>query len=242
MGEVIIHKKYAATQKSGHAAPGPPATSGILPPTTPLGTPFTPAPFLYIAKSSSAHDGTCTKKTKKRRVRFLIEGSVMNVEHPANDPSKPVQQTPPNGSDLVSKVACGQAKVTSTGQSAVKVGQYTVAVVGADVVLNIPTDTNTVHQSQSKLLDAAGLIAAWNDRSKNPAKVKYTGDPVSVASGEVADSVVDFELYWDDPVRVDPPLREQPQPRARAARQGRLAARPSGMARGRRRGDSAPPR
>ncbi|MFO0759560.1 MAG: RHS repeat-associated core domain-containing protein [Byssovorax sp.] len=201
MGEVIIHKKYAATQKSGHAAPGPPATSGMLPPTTPSGQPFTPAPFLYVARSAKAHNGTCTKKTKKRRVRFLIEGSVMDVDHPANDPAKPVEKAPPNGADLVTKVCCGQAKVTSTGQSAVTVGQYTVAVVGADVVLNIPTEKSTVHQSQSKLLDAAGLIAAWNDRSKNPAKVKYTGDPVAIASGEVVDQAVDLELFGLIPLR-----------------------------------------
>ncbi len=201
MGEVIIHKKYAATQKSGHAAPGPPATSGMLPPTTPSGQPFTPAPFLYVARSAKAHDGTCTKKTKKRRVRFLIEGSVMDVDHPANDPAKPVEKAPPNGADLVTKVCCGQAKVTSTGQSAVTVGQYTVAVVGADVVLNIPTDKSTIHQSQSKLLDAAGLIAAWNDRAKNPAKVKYTGDPVAIATGEVVDLAVDLELYGLIPLR-----------------------------------------
>ncbi|MEP7120068.1 MAG: DUF6531 domain-containing protein [Byssovorax sp.] len=194
MAEVVIHKKYAAHQKSNHAAPGPPAVSGILPGVSAGAPPYTPAPFLYIAKSSAAHSGTCTVKTKKRRTRYLIKGSVMDVEHPANDPSKPLQNTPPNGSDLVSKVACGQAKITTCGQSGVTVGSSLVAVVGADVVLNIPTDTNTVHQSQSKLLDGVGLIAAWNDGSKNPAKVRYSGDPVALATGEVAENLVDLEL------------------------------------------------
>ena len=195
MGEIIIDGMNVAHQKSGHAAPGPPAVSGIMPPTAAGAPPYTPAPFMYIAKASALHKGSCKRKTVQgARSFFVIKETVMDVEHPGNMPSKPLENTPPNGSDLVTKVACGQAKVMSTGQSHVKIGNVPIAIVGADVVLNIPTDQNTVHQSQSKLLDAGGLLLASLNEAHNPCRVVITGDPVAIASGDVYETVTDFEL------------------------------------------------
>jgi RHS repeat-associated protein len=195
MGDVVIDGMLVAHDDSGHAAPGPPAVSGIMPPTTPSGQPFTPAPFMYIAKTSKLHSTTATKRTVDgSQHKFAKKGTVMDIEHPGNMPSKPLENTPPNGSDLVSKVSCGQAKIISAGQSTVKVGDEYAAIVGADVVLNIPTDTNTVHQSQSKLLDAGGLFLASQNPLFNPARVIITGDPIAVGSGTVIDTVTDFTL------------------------------------------------
>ena len=102
MGDVVIDGMLVAHDGSGHAAPGPPAVSGIMPPTTPSGQPFTPAPFMYIAKTSRLHSPTATKRTiDGSQHKFAQKGMVMDIAHPGNMPSKPLENTPPNGSDLV---------------------------------------------------------------------------------------------------------------------------------------------
>jgi RHS repeat-associated protein len=194
MGEVSIGKKRVAHGGSAHAAPGPPAISGIMPPTTPSGQPFTPAPFMYIAKSSALKKGTASTKTTKKGYRICKKDTCMDVEHPANMPAKALEHAPPNGADLVTKVAVGIARITSCGQGSVKVGSVEFAVTGADVFMNLPTDKATVHQSQSKLLEGLSLVMAMLMKGLNPCQVKTTGDPVAVATGEVVDSTTDFTL------------------------------------------------
>src|SRR5262245_59901054 len=105
MGKSSINGKNICHKKSGHAAPGPPAVNGVLPPTTPSGQPLTPVPFVYIAKTSTIQDTSASRKTNAKGVRLAKKGTVMDVEAPANMPSKPVERAPPNGSDLPSKVA-----------------------------------------------------------------------------------------------------------------------------------------
>lgn len=196
MGDLVIDGLLVAHENSGHAAPGPPAVSGIMPPTTPAGPPYTPAPFMYIAKSKALHPGTASRKTTDDGAfhRLVKKETVLDVEHPGNMPSKPLENTPPNGSDLITKVACGQARVISAGQSHVTVGDSEIAITGADVILNIPTEKQSVHQSQSKLLDAGGLFLASQSALHNPCVVLITGDPIAVASGEVIDSATDLSL------------------------------------------------
>ena len=75
--------KEIATTGSGHIAPAPPATS-MLPP-TPAGP--VPAPFPYVAKSSSATQ-TSDKLTVGGKP-VLVEGSVMDIQKPGNQPAAP---------------------------------------------------------------------------------------------------------------------------------------------------------
>ncbi|CAN94274.1 conserved exported carbohydrate-binding protein,Rhs family [Sorangium cellulosum So ce56] len=182
-----------AHEGSNHAAPGPPAVSGINPPTSPAGTPFTPAPFLYIARTAKLIPCTATRRTKYTTYRIAQVDACMDVENPANKPADPLKYVPPNGADLVTKFAVGIARITSCGHSHdVKAADKKLAVTGADVILNIPTDKQTVHQSRSKLLDGGGLVAAWNDAAKNPCVIRASGDPVALATGEVIDEAVDL--------------------------------------------------
>ncbi len=194
MGEVSVNKKRVAHAGSAHAAPGPPAVSGIMPPTTPAGQPFTPAPFMYIAKSARLQKSTASTKTTKRGYRICKKDTCMDIEHPGNMPAKALEHAPPNGADLVTKVAVGIAKITSCGQGSIKVGSVEFAVTGADVFMNLPTANQTVHQSQSKLLEGIDLVMAALFKGLNPCKVVTTGDPVAAATGEVVDAFTDFAL------------------------------------------------
>ncbi|APR87943.1 Rhs-family protein [Minicystis rosea] len=80
MGTTIGGKDIATTG-SGHVSPGPPATS-LIPPTPPAG--LVPAPFPYVASSSSA-TGTSDRLTVGGKP-VLVEGSSMDVERPGNQP------------------------------------------------------------------------------------------------------------------------------------------------------------
>src|SRR5580693_10805097 len=103
-----IGGKDVATTGSGHVSPGPPATS-LIPPTPPAG--LVPAPFLYVAESSSA-----TATSDKLVVGghpVLVEGSAMDVKHPGNQPA-----APPGAGDVVTHAVCGKA-VTTSGSSSV---------------------------------------------------------------------------------------------------------------------------
>ena len=81
-----IGGKDAVSTETGHTAVGPPVPSNIPPmaPPTPTGV---PAPFPYIAKSSSA-----TKTAAKVIIAggaAVVEGSEMDVEPLGNQPSQP---------------------------------------------------------------------------------------------------------------------------------------------------------
>lgn len=204
MAELSIEGRSVAHAGSEHTAPGPPAVSGIMPPVSPPSpTPFTPAPFLYIARSAKLIPSTASRQTTYKDKKICKVGTCMDIEAPGNQPAKPVEKQPPNGADLVSKVSVGLAKVTGPGCSGhVVIKTAEVVTVGADVVLNIPTEKSSVHQSQSKFLAGPDLAAAWANSALSPAEVVATGDPVAVASGEVIDEVDDFvmrgvfELSW----------------------------------------------
>ncbi|EYF08511.1 RHS repeat-associated core domain-containing protein [Chondromyces apiculatus] len=206
-GRKIVH------EGSGHVAPGPPAVNGILPPVAPPApTPFTPAPFMYVAKSSSVGNHTGTLRRDKEIVDkpILVKGSCMDVEQPANTPAKPCEMKPPNGADSINWVVVGLAKVIRASASEIKLSssKENPALTGDPVSLNIPTHAKSpksspgLHQSESVLLEGAGLIAAMADASRNPCKVVQCGDPVAVATGEVVDEVRDiwlpgkFDFEW----------------------------------------------
>ncbi|MGH7298723.1 MAG: hypothetical protein ACRELB_27530 [Polyangiaceae bacterium] len=99
-----ISGKDAASTETGHVALGPPVPSNIPPmaPPTPTGV---PAPFQYVAKSSSA-----TKTASKVFIsggEAVVEGSEMDVEPPGNQPSQPAPLH-----DLVTMVVCKKFVVT----------------------------------------------------------------------------------------------------------------------------------
>jgi RHS repeat-associated protein len=199
MAKTVVLPVNVAHTGSGHAAPGPPAVSAIMPPppTCPTG-PFPVAPFLYIAKASAAQSNSCSgPRSVIGGNRILLQDSCMDIEQPGNMPSKPTDSPANvNPADQVSKVIVGLAIVLDAKGTKIKVNRKDkiVAVTGALCALNIPGPKRKVHQCESALLEGGGLIAAACDHSKNPARVVATGDPVAVASGQVHDEALDLYL------------------------------------------------
>jgi hypothetical protein len=76
----------AASKGTNHVAVGPPAVSNI-PPMTPATPPGVPAPFPYVAMSSSA--AQTAPKTIIAGGDALVQGSAMTVIPPGNMPSQP---------------------------------------------------------------------------------------------------------------------------------------------------------
>ena len=186
MGTTIGGKagKNVATTGSGHIAPAPPVIS-MLPP-TPAGP--VPAPFPYVAKSSSA-TGTSDKLTVGGKP-VLVEGSAMDVEKPGNQPA-----APPGTGDVVTHVVNAKAAMTS-GSSRVTVGGKGLCAMGDSVVLNVPTPASKVAQANGTLIEGvdAGNSGANAASAGSLAADVCVTDPVAVVSGEVVDDAVDLTL------------------------------------------------
>lgn len=200
MGDLgSIDVKDVVTLNSGHAAPGPPAVSAIMPPPPPSPTgPCPVAPFMYIARSAKAQKGSCGGSREivegQGKVRVLRKDTAIDIEQPGNMPSKPTDPTMVNKADQVSKVIVGLGLITDPGQSTVLSGKKPIAVTGAICLLNIPSPNSKLHQSESPLLGAGDVVATQAGDKANPCKVVASGDPVAVASGVVVDEVVDLRL------------------------------------------------
>jgi RHS repeat-associated protein len=178
-----IGGKDVATTGSGHVSPGPPATS-MIPPTPPAG--LVPAPFPYVASSSSA-----TKTSDKLTVGgkpVLVEGSVMDVERPGNQPA-----APPGTGDILTHAICGKA-VTTSGSPRVTSGGKGICVTGDSTVMNVPSPCGKVAQSNGRLIAAADYNASGADYASMAAVVVTVGEPVAVVTGEVVDDMVDLAL------------------------------------------------
>ena len=185
MGTTIGGKagKEIATTGSGHIAPAPPVVS-MLPP-TPAGP--VPAPFPYVAKSSSA-TGTSDKLTVGGKP-VLVEGSAMDIEKPGNQPA-----APPGTGDLLTHVVNAKAVLTS-GSSRVKVGGKGLCATGDSVVLNVPTPSSKVAQAQGTLIaGVGGGSSGANAASGSLADDVCVTESVAVVSGEVVDNAVDLAL------------------------------------------------
>ncbi|APR87928.1 Rhs-family protein [Minicystis rosea] len=182
MGTTIGGKDIATTG-SGHVSPGPPATS-LIPPTPPAG--LVPAPFPYVASSSSA-TGTSDRLTVGGKP-VLVEGSAMDVERPGNQPA-----APPGAGDVLTHVVCGKA-VTTSGSSKVKAGGKGVCATGDSTVLGVPSPCGKVAQSNGRLIAAVDYNASGADYAAMAAVVVTVGEPVAVVTGEVVDDMVDLAL------------------------------------------------
>jgi RHS repeat-associated protein len=178
-----IGGKDVATTGSGHVSPGPPATS-LIPPTPPAG--LVPAPFPYVASSSSATQ-TSDKVTVAGKP-VLVEGSALDVERPGNQPA-----APPGTGDILTHAICGKA-VTTSGSSRVKAGGKGICVTGDSTVMNVPSPCGKVAQSNGKLIAAADYNASGADYASMAAVVVTEGEPVAVVTGEVVDDMIDLAL------------------------------------------------
>jgi RHS repeat-associated protein len=150
------------------------------------GAPPTPAPFPYVAQSSSATQ-TSDKLTVGGKP-VLVEGSAMDVMRPGNQPS-----APPGLGDLVTHAVCGKA-VTTTGSSSVTAGGKGICTTGDSTVLNVPSPCGKVAQSNGKLIAAGDYNASGADYASMAAVVVTQGEPVAVVTGEVVDDTVDLAL------------------------------------------------
>ena len=87
MGMTVIKMKGAQSKTSNHSFVGPPAMSNI-PPMTPATPPGVPAPFPYMAQSSSA--SSTASKVKIGGGEALTVMSIVDVmPSPGNSPSQP---------------------------------------------------------------------------------------------------------------------------------------------------------
>lgn len=199
-----VGKANIATRKSGHFCPGPAPAANLGPPTPPAGP--VPAPFLYVAKTSSAHSGTLADETICKDATCLVATSAMDVERPGNMPTKPVETM--GGADVVTHVVIGQARMLNgSARTNAKNGEK-VCKTGDPVALNVPMPSSKLHQSEGVLILAvsAGASDAAKKRKLEEAKrkaaiVTKTGDPVAVVSGEVVEDVVDLAIPGMIPVR-----------------------------------------
>lgn len=196
MGSSTAGGKNIATTKSGHAAPGPPAISAgpaPPPPPAPPTGPWIPAPFMYIARSQKAQEGSCSESNATDDGgRCLINKSAIDIEQPGNMPSTPSKNVAANQQDCVSRAIVGIGYVQVPNNSDTLMKGENVAVTGATIFLNLPGPSQKPHQSESALLEGAGLLAAANDPKANPCVVIATGDPVAVVSGDVVDGADDL--------------------------------------------------
>ncbi|MDI1477254.1 RHS repeat-associated core domain-containing protein [Polyangium sp. y55x31] len=186
-----VRGKNVATTGSGHVAPGPPATS-MIPPPPPTGP--VASPFLYVARSSTAKS-VCQQITCGGDP-VLKKGSTMDIETPANLPANalPIK-------DIVTHAVLKVAKTISGSKSA-RGSNVELCVTGDDVVLNLLSKDLEVHQSKGKFISGLSFTRAMNAKSeKHAAKVYVAAEPVAVASGDVVDTHVDYELHGPIPVR-----------------------------------------
>ncbi|MCC6556959.1 MAG: RHS repeat protein [Polyangiaceae bacterium] len=178
-----------ATTGSDHVAPGPAPATSLAPPTPPAGP--VPAPFLYIARSSTA-TGTASKLSVGGSPALVVE-SAMKIEQPGNITCQPT------GGDVVTHMVDAKA-ATFTGADSVKAEGKKVCCSFDSVYLNVPTGTSKVAQLTTKLVGAGFLKMLGAHAAGAAAQPAGMMDPVSAATGDVFDEDLDLVLRGLIPV------------------------------------------
>lgn len=176
-----IGGKAIATTRSNHFCPGPLPATSLAPPTPPAGP--VPAPFVYVARSSSA-SGT-KEQLRVGGAPVLVNGSAMSVEMPGN---APCQST---GGDIVTHLVNASCGVF-TGSSKVFAGGQPVACTGDSTRMNVPSSRSTVAQTTGMLMMAATV--RMGSIEGGAVNMMVVLDPVSVATGDVVDENVDLAI------------------------------------------------
>jgi YD repeat-containing protein len=191
-----VGNKDIATTGSSHGCVTPPEMS-LNPPTPPAGP--VPVPYPYTARSATAK-GT-VRALEAGGSPVLVKGSHMDVDMPANQPSKPT------GGDVVTHAVCGSATTTS-GASSTKAGGTPVCATQDSVRMNLLMPEQGVAQATVPLLLAGGADFAGGAGGDGASAAERTkraliaqaaqrctaGHPVDVATGFVVDQGVDISL------------------------------------------------
>ncbi|HHH29536.1 MAG TPA: DUF4150 domain-containing protein, partial [Polyangiaceae bacterium] len=211
-------KREIATTKSSHVATSQPQVSLVQPPPTPTGP--APTPFPIFARSENA-SGTSSKLTVGG-APVLVEGSSMDVDSPANQPSQS------GGGCAVTHAVQGKGNVTM-GSATTTVGGKGVARTGDMVALNCTAPNMKIAQGTGPLLEGAGgaggkggaggdaetTAAGGEAQPSNEAKQEKAGasngnpspcvdgHPVAIESGFVVDDDIDLALPGAIPLTVE---------------------------------------
>lgn len=178
-----IDGREVATTGSDHIAPGPAPAMSLNPPTPPAGP--VPAPFLYLARSSTA-TGTTSKLTVGGSPALVVE-SAMSIERPGNLTSQPT------GGDIVTHVVNAKAGMFG-GADKVKAERKKVCRTFDSVYLNVPTGAGKVAQLCTKLIGGGYLQRMGAVGASFGATFAGLMDPISAATGDVFDEEVDLSL------------------------------------------------
>ncbi|MGK3986473.1 DUF6531 domain-containing protein [Sorangium sp. So ce136] len=185
----LITSLDVATTSSGHVAPGPAPAISLVPPTPPAGP--VPAPFLYIARSSTA-TGTASKLTVGGSPALVVE-SAMTIEKPGNITSQPT------GGDVVTHMVNAKAG-TFGGACTVTAEGKKVCRTLDGVYLNVPAGQSKIAQLSTKLIGTGMLKMFATSAAQFGATFAGLMDPISAATGDVFDEDIDLELRGLIPV------------------------------------------
>ena len=211
-------KRSIATTKSSHFATCQPEVSLVNPPPPPTGP--APTPFPIFARSKNASD-TCSKLTVGGAA-VLVEGSSMDVDSPANQPSQA------GGGDVVTHAVKGKGNVTM-GSSTTTAGGKGVARTGDPVALNCTAPGMKLAQGTGPFVegpggaggkggaddDAEATAAGGTAQAAGKAKKEKAGacdgneapcvdgHPVAVETGYVVDDDIDLALPGAIPLTIE---------------------------------------
>lgn len=180
-----IGGKEIATDKSDHKAISPPAVSNI-PPMTPPKPDGVPAPFPYMADTTSASQ-TASKLTVGGG-KAVVEGSALDVAQPGNQASQPAPLH-----DLVTQAVNKKCTVTS-GSGKVTAGGKGVSTTTDRAAMNVMVAGGQVAQQTGTLVGGGGADASSAGSKSHQGSGQTVGEPVNVVTGEVVDEAFDLSL------------------------------------------------
>jgi RHS repeat-associated protein len=186
--------KSLASKGTSHKCITPPAVSNI-PPTPPPKPDGVPAPFPYMAQSSSG-DGTASK-VKIAGGEALIDGSKMDVMKPGNQPAT----TPMK--ELVTHQINAKVVVSASGNVTANSGKA-IAELSNRCTPNVTGGSGPAGTTGTLIappgVGASGAGAVGGSAQASPTNDTTKGDPVSVVSGQVVRDAVDLVLPGPIPV------------------------------------------